>query len=169
MARPWPLPPLRVFEPRRILAGEAVDEDVVPAVGVEVMAPAEEVVGVPARVERLRGVDLVTLGEGGAGKPPRPRGDVGDAILVEVAHPGPLGDELAVELLARMGDQRQRGLVRSAERGDRGEQHPREQDGSDGTRDGDAGHGWEPRGLVGPRHVMKRPVGRFNGRNAVAA
>ena len=110
VAWPWPLVPLGVLEPRRILSRKAVDEDVVPAVAVEVVAPAEEVVGVTAGVERLRRVDLVTLGEGGAGKPPWPGGDVGDAVFVEVAHPGPLGDEAAVEFVPGERDHRQRRL-----------------------------------------------------------
>ena len=101
----WPVPsrPAWVLVPRRVLAGEADHQHVVPAVGVEVVHEGEEVVGVHARLERCRRIQLVHLRELRALVPERTRHDVGLAVPVEVAKGRPLAEEPRLELLLREG------------------------------------------------------------------
>lgn len=122
-----------VLEPRGVVARKAVDEDVVPAVGVEVVGEREEVVGVAEGVEGLGRVVLVPLLELRAREPERPGDDVGRAILVEVADAGPLGEEPLVEPLLRERDPLRGGGLGAAGRG-RGQDREQRGSGSAGGR-----------------------------------
>jgi hypothetical protein len=79
----------RVARPPRALAGEADEEDVEPAVLVEVVGEGEEVVGVLVRVERVDFGERVALGEVGPGVPVGTRDDVGVTVLVESPNDAP--------------------------------------------------------------------------------
>ena len=85
-----------VFEPSHLLAGPLVDEDVEPAVAVDVADAGHEVVGVLVGVEILGGVDLVAFLEFRSGIPVGAVDGVAVAILVDVADPGRLGMKLRV-------------------------------------------------------------------------
>ena len=121
---PVPVLALRVLEPRRLLPGEADDQDVVPAVLVEVEGPGEKVVGVlvllAERALEARHVDLrhrpelqlerrrrrivfVTRLEVGSLPPPRAGDDVVHAVVVQVAEAGALAPELVAQLDAFKG------------------------------------------------------------------
>src|SRR5690606_20997630 len=93
---PLPVPLTRlpgIAVPGRLLTREADDEDVVPAVVVEVVDVGEEIVRVPFRIERLRGIVLVPLGELGTGVPVRTGHDIHHPIPVEI----PVGRPFRVE------------------------------------------------------------------------
>ena len=134
---PW------VLEPESIFAGHADDEDVRPAVAVEVGGPGEEIVGVGVvRAERafvsgnrrLAAVGLLALeGLGGwpvfrahleiGTRPPvGPIDDIVDAIVVEVAEAGSLRPEFRRELdLVERVEQVVRGGGRERQASDSGE------------------------------------------------
>src|SRR5687768_3814282 len=81
------------FVPRRLLPREPEDQDVGPAVLVEVVCVGEEVRRVPLRVHRRALVVLVLLLEVRPLVPERPRREVELPVLVEV----PVRRALAVE------------------------------------------------------------------------
>src|SRR3954471_9963588 len=115
MPRPVRVGALGVLEPRRVGAGEADDQDVVPAILVEVDGPREEVVGVlilrsekafepgyrcsRLRLERCRcRIVLVTRAEPRTFPPVRTRDDVLGAVVVEIAGGRPFTPELIAQL-----------------------------------------------------------------------
>src|SRR5678809_222876 len=106
-----PFAALGVFKPGSVLAGKADDENVVPAILVEVIGPGKEVVGVSVlgaerafksrhldgghgtqlQIEsRLRWIILVTFLEIGSFPPPGTRDDVINAVAIQVAEIGSL-------------------------------------------------------------------------------
>ena len=89
---------LRVFKPRRLLAGEADYEDVGPAVVVEVVGERDEVGGIALGVDFLGLVDRVPRLEIRPVVPERPGGEVGRAVLVEIA----VCAALAVKLVRKL-------------------------------------------------------------------
>ena len=109
----------RILEPRGGRAGKPDDEDVVPAVFVEVVGPGKKIVGVlvllsecalkarhgdgrhrpELQLERRRGrIVLVALREVRALPPPWAGDDVLDAVVVQIAGVGPLAPELIAQL-----------------------------------------------------------------------
>ena len=84
MSLPVTLVALGVLVPRRVLAGETVNQNVVPAVTVEVLGVRKEVVGIAMRIERVLRIELMHLCECGTFVPERSGGDVLDAVLIEV-------------------------------------------------------------------------------------
>src|SRR5690606_1629419 len=91
--RPVAVATLRIFVPERLLARKSDDQDVVPPVGIEVKDLDEEVVGVPARIERPLRIELVPGLVVGTLVPERSGHDVRRAVAVQIADSGPFGVE----------------------------------------------------------------------------
>ena len=83
----------RVLEPGEIRSGKADDQDVVPAVPVDVVHPGEEVVRVAVLAEGGDRIELVPVAEVRAGVPERSRDDVSGTVPVEVAEVSTLPEE----------------------------------------------------------------------------
>ena len=101
-----PLPRLACVSGTRVLqpvgaipaSGEPHHQDIVPAIAIEVVDVAEEVVRVSPDRERDRFVEQVPLRKIGAGKPERTVGDVRFAVVVQVPQSRSFGVELVAQL-----------------------------------------------------------------------
>ena len=104
MTLPMARLPLRVLEPPCVLAREADDDDVLPAILVDVLREGEKVVRVIGDVEWFWRIKFKPLGECRSGIPKRARHDIHRAVAIEVAEAGPFAEKLIckLRLLERM-------------------------------------------------------------------
>ena len=89
-----------IAKPGGIFAGETHDQDILPAVPIEVVDEGKEVVGVLAHVERVWRIDLVAPVEPGALVPVGPGDHIQVAVPVEIAEGGTLRMKFIGELKA---------------------------------------------------------------------
>src|SRR5688572_27759705 len=98
MSRPIPRFALRVLEPPCVLAGEADNDDVLPAVLVDIVREGEEVIRVVGNIERLGRIEFESLGELRPGIPEWAGDDIHCTVAIEIAEAGAFAEELIRKL-----------------------------------------------------------------------